>query len=216
MRRRALVAAGKGGIKYEFVDLGLPSGTLWCKSYVGTTDETDYGLYFAWGDIVGHYWEEKPKFRGVDYKFGDTSSADNMTKYNSVDGKTSLDLIDDAAYVHVGSSCHIPTVAQYQELVNSSYTTRSWQQDYEGSGRPGYLITSKINGNSLFVLGAASISEGRDRRWEKSINTWLNAINPDNLASANTWAAFGATTKTQYSGRGTGLCVRAVIDGTNP
>jgi len=35
---------------HEYVDLGLPSGTLWAKYNVGAKIDTDPGLYFAWGD----------------------------------------------------------------------------------------------------------------------------------------------------------------------
>ena len=38
---------------HEYVDLGLPSGTLWAKCNVGAQNETDYGLYFAWGETTG-------------------------------------------------------------------------------------------------------------------------------------------------------------------
>lgn len=33
--------------KYEFVDLGLPSGTLWATCNVGAREPNDYGEYFA-------------------------------------------------------------------------------------------------------------------------------------------------------------------------
>ena len=38
---------------YEFVDLGLPSGTLWATCNVGATSPEQAGLYFAWGETVG-------------------------------------------------------------------------------------------------------------------------------------------------------------------
>ena len=41
----------KGQINgYEWVDLGLPSGTLWAKCNLGAENETDAGDYFAWGE----------------------------------------------------------------------------------------------------------------------------------------------------------------------
>ena len=39
---------------FEYVDLGLPSGTLWATMNVGASSETDYGLYFAWGETQGY------------------------------------------------------------------------------------------------------------------------------------------------------------------
>ena len=38
---------GEQGIKW--VDLGLPSGTLWADRNIGATSETDYGDYFMYG-----------------------------------------------------------------------------------------------------------------------------------------------------------------------
>ena len=37
--------------KNKFVDLGLPSGTLWATCNVGAYSAGDYGDYFAWGEI---------------------------------------------------------------------------------------------------------------------------------------------------------------------
>ena len=35
---------------HEYVDLGLPSGTLWATCNVGAARPEDYGSYFAWGE----------------------------------------------------------------------------------------------------------------------------------------------------------------------
>ena len=45
-------------IKYEYVDLGLPSGLKWAKCNIGATSETDYGLYFQWGATEGYTAEK--------------------------------------------------------------------------------------------------------------------------------------------------------------
>ena len=37
---------------FEYVDLCLPSGTLWATCNVGASKPTDYGLYFQWGDTI--------------------------------------------------------------------------------------------------------------------------------------------------------------------
>ena len=36
----------------KYVDLGLPSGTLWATMNVGANHPEDYGDYFAWGEIA--------------------------------------------------------------------------------------------------------------------------------------------------------------------
>jgi hypothetical protein len=36
--------------EHEYVDLGLPSGTLWATCNVGATKPEEYGNYYAWGE----------------------------------------------------------------------------------------------------------------------------------------------------------------------
>ena len=37
---------------HEYVDLGLPSGTLWATCNVGANTPEEYGDYFAWGETA--------------------------------------------------------------------------------------------------------------------------------------------------------------------
>jgi hypothetical protein len=68
------------------VDLGLPSGTLWAKTNIGADSETDFGLYFAWGETEGYTNASSGKsFSWGDYKYGTFSS---LTKYNDSDKLT--------------------------------------------------------------------------------------------------------------------------------
>lgn len=93
------------------VDLGLPSGIMWGKYNLGTTDPTAVGDYYAWGEI-----ETKKKYSD-NYKFyGKSSLKDGVIKYNRRDGKMVLELEDDAAYVNLGVGYRIPTKEDWQEL----------------------------------------------------------------------------------------------------
>jgi hypothetical protein len=57
---------------FEYVDLGLPSGTLGAKCNVGATMESDYGLYFGWGETVGYPDASgEKKFHWTDYNWWD-------------------------------------------------------------------------------------------------------------------------------------------------
>lgn len=49
---------------HEYVDLGLPSGTLWATYNVGATSPYEKGLYFAWGEV-----EPREDFSWESYKF---------------------------------------------------------------------------------------------------------------------------------------------------
>ena len=86
---------------HDYVDLGLPSGTLWATCNVGATNPEDFGDYFAWG-------ETKPKdvYDWKSYQYGNcTFERFEMTKYCTdscwglngfVDNLTVLEPADDA------------------------------------------------------------------------------------------------------------------------
>ena len=100
---------------HEYIDLGLPSGTKWAKMNVGANSETDNGLYFAWGETQGYTASQvgvDKNFTIQDYKFYDTS----LTKYNTSDNLTNLELTDDTAHVSMGGDWHMPNRAQCLEL----------------------------------------------------------------------------------------------------
>ena len=107
------------GIKYQTVDLGLTSGTLWMDRNVGAEEITDNGLYFAWGETQGYTAEEIGVSRQFDideYKYYDSSS-NSYTKYNGSDGDglTTLEETDDAAF-QTTHKFYVPTIEQCVEL----------------------------------------------------------------------------------------------------
>ncbi len=136
---------------HEYVDLGLPSGTLWATCNIGAATPEDYGDYFAWGETT-----TKSNYNLSTYKYCN-GSWDTMTKYcnNSsygyngfTDTLKELEPEDDAAYVNWGSNWCMPSEEQFLELINSSYTTTTWTTQ---DGKYGRKITSKTNGNSIFL-----------------------------------------------------------------
>ena len=148
-----------GGVTYEYVDLGLPSGLKWAKCNVGAEKETDAGLYFAWGETTGYtasQVETDKHFSESDYKYGNSSS--NLTKYNQSDGKTVLESADDAAAQIMGGDWRMPTQTEFQELLSG--TTNEWIANYNSTGVNGRKFTSKTNGNSIFIPAAGDCGEG--------------------------------------------------------
>lgn len=125
---------------HEYVDLGLPSGTLWATMNIGATSSEEYGDYFAWGET-----ETKSDYSWGTYKFGTES---NPTKYNDADGKRILDLEDDAANVIWGGGWMLPTGDQCSELLNPDNCTYSFNVNENGIS--GCTFTSVRNGNSIF------------------------------------------------------------------
>ena len=98
---------------HDYVDLGLPSGTLWATMNVGASEPSGAGLYFQWGDTSGYTANQvgtgdgEKKFSSdfSDYKFG---FYPNYSKYATEGAK--LELEDDAAHVNMGGDWHMPTL----------------------------------------------------------------------------------------------------------
>ena len=136
--------------EHEYVDLGLPSGTLWATCNVGAEIPWEYGYFFAWGDTRpgGGGWGSYKYCNGTQNqltKYGISSD------YGIVDNKTVLEPIDDAATANWGDGWKTPSKEQFEELINTTYTTIEWKMQY---GVNGIKITSKNNNKSIFMSAA--------------------------------------------------------------
>ena len=96
----------------DCVDLGLASGLLWAKCNLGTTDPTKLGDYYAWAET-----STKKKYYSDNYKHFKIDGGIKVLKYNEKDGKTVLDLNDDAARANIGAGYRIPTKEDWEELL---------------------------------------------------------------------------------------------------
>lgn len=140
------------------------NGLRWAFMNVGATKETDYGLYFSWGETVGHSIRGKdPDGKDLssqsdnlnNYKFYDTVSK-TYTKYNEQDGLTRLQLEDDAAHVNWGGKWRTPTVEEMRPLLTKS----SWVNNYKGSGVNGFLYQDEENRILFFPAASNTINPG--------------------------------------------------------
>ena len=150
-------------VEPEYVDLGLPSGTLWQKYNLGANSEDEAGLYFQWGDTQGYTAEQVGKDKhfsldGSDYKF--RSSEGEATKYNGTDGKTVLDLEDDAAYVMLGEGWQMPTFYDFYELYRN---TDAYVVPTEGDEVP---ITTHAN-SDIFIFDTATTATAKAIKFYK-------------------------------------------------
>ena len=133
---------------HEYVDLGLPSGTLWATCNVGASTPEDYGYYFAWGETE----PKSPDYTIHNYKWSLNGDYKNMTKYctdanlGELDNKIVLELEDDAAHVNWGGDWRMPTKEEIEELLEECICKSIAQNAVTG-----ILITSKTNGNSIFL-----------------------------------------------------------------
>ena len=135
---------------HEWVDLGL--SVKWATCNVGATKPEEYGNYFAWGETSpknSYYWENLKYWISGDYENGKFSKYVIESKYGTIDYKAILDQSDDAAHSNWGGSWRMPTHAEQDELRNKCTWTWSTQGNHNG-----YKVTSKINGNSIFLPAA--------------------------------------------------------------
>ena len=165
---------------FEYVDLGLPSGTKWATCNVGADKETDYGFYFALGETKGYScFTDAKAFNLGDYKFSVNGSNAKFSKYNNTDGKKVLDLCDDAAHIHMGGRWHMPTKEQIIEL--KSNTISDWVTNYNGSGVNGILFTSKSDtSKKLFLPASGCLSNFVSESAGKVCYYWSSSIYNNN------------------------------------
>ena len=134
------------------VDLGLPSGTLWCDRNVGSKSPYDDGAYFSWGNTEPHYPHNTNDWGNTDdVSDGYSFYRDTYEKTAGAKLKGNIDLEHDAAHANMSDKWHMPTSEQFQEL----YDHCSWERKTI-NGVNGYLVTSRINGNSIFFPAAGS------------------------------------------------------------
>lgn len=145
------VEVSSGDVEHEghyhhYVDLGLPSGTLWATRNVGADTLYEYGDYFSWGEIA-------PK---------DSCKINNSKTYNKEmnvllpdsNGDISGNPAYDAATAIWGPEWKIPTHEEQMEL----YTYCKFEPMKTSHGTNGYLITGP-NGSYIF-LPAAGYRDG--------------------------------------------------------
>ena len=119
--------------QYEYVDFGLASGTLWCTVNVGATSEGALGNYYKYGETT--------IYDGSDY---------NTSAYSEVyDPNIDLPSEYDAASTNQGGGWHIPTKAQWDELIDN--TTHTYISDYNSTGIPAIKF-EKTNDSSTFMI----------------------------------------------------------------
>lgn len=150
----------------EYVDLELPSGTLWATMNVGAESPEDYGNYYAWGETKAYGEDDtsnsynyiyngsnsfkKTVYNWKTYKWGTLTT---LTKYNTfkefglVDGRTVLELVDDAGYMNWGANWRMPTLSQMQEL----YENCTFKLD-EINDKTVVKFTSKKNSSRYIIF----------------------------------------------------------------
>lgn len=196
---------------HSYVDLGLPSGTKWAAMNIGAEKETDYGLYFAWGEtqVFSKITDDK-KINWDGYKY---RTGPNITKYNATDGLTTLEASDDAATVNWGGNWKMPTAEQISELLDISNCTNEWVKNYNDSGINGRIFTSVRNGNKLFFPAAGCWGDGAFNTFGMYGVVWSCTLSLDAEYGAQCLYFFeDEASLDPYYSRCVGLPIRPVIE----
>ncbi len=193
---------------YSYVDLGLPSGTLWAACNVGASKPSDFGLYFQWGDTKGYSKEQiekENKFYLKSYKWHNDNA---FTKYTNP--SEALELEDDAANVNMGGDWHMPTPTQINELLDN--TINAWTKSDDGvSGL--MIISKKDTSKAIFIPAAGGAWNGLVVYDGKFGNVWSSMLSANSIDCGQSFGfgPGGAYVCCDYGFRDDGRSVRGVI-----
>lgn len=163
---------------HEYVDMGLPSGTLWATCNIGAESSTDFGDYFAWGET-----EPKEEYTNENYKFFEGYKEIPGVAYYMLCtyiGENICGTEYDAARVKWGGRWRLPTYEEVGELVRLC-----WHKWEEVGGIWGTRFHHGANENTLFLpaAGYADTYLGqtyRNQNWKGYC--WTGTLHRDNDA----------------------------------
>ena len=194
-------------IDQEYVDLGLPSGTLWATCNVGAASPEDYGDYFAWGETQPKDYYDWSNYQHCNGNYNTLTKYCNNSEYGYngfSDNLTTLLLEDDAAIANWGNDWRMPTADQWLELYNNTTCTWTTQNDVNG------MLFTATNGNSLFLPAAGS-------RWGRELSDtgftgiyWSASLFTDDPNYAWDFYFYSDDLDMDYGSRNFGFSVRPV------
>lgn len=211
---------------FTFVDLGLPSGTRWANMNLGASHHDEVGGYYTWGATSptnGNYLQDYWDYHGPSYTYvsqnDDRSRSANETTCGYtivyVPGKPEPNIAGtvehDAAFV-AGKGV-LPTYSQAKEL--GDYCVFTDLKD------KGVRVTSKINGNSIFIPYSGYRTVGATFLLKKRYYIWLSQLGrPGEVKNNGTAYVFqGETDNSSHNNllfvtgawpRFYGMCIRPV------
>ena len=175
---------------YAYVDLGL--SVKWASVNIGANKPEEYGDYFAWGETQPKSYYEWSTYKWCNGTYYTLTKYCTNSGYGTYDGKSTLELADDAARANWGGSWRMPTKEEQDELCdncNCEWTTQN--------GVAGYKVTSKKEGytkNSIFLpaagyrLYSSLYNTGRNGCYRSSslsadspLDAWYMGFNSDNV-----------------------------------
>ncbi len=170
------------------VDLGL--SVKWASANLGASTPTEYGGYYQWAGIediskmsMKLNWSNCPYHTGSDYTSGWTKY-NTKSSYGTVDNRTVLEAMDDAVSANVGGNWRMPTIDEWNELLNTVNCSWTWTTI---DGVNGYRVQSKKSGytDNWIFLPAAGYRTGEFLSYGGSYGYyWSSSLNTATTASA--------------------------------
>ena len=190
--------------RYTAVDLGLPSGRLWANMNIGAEKETDYGLYFQWGDTIGYNdashatWATCPGNGGNSAYTADLIAAWDAENLQSVTGMAySTKILKptvDAATVNMGSKWRMPTEEDCLELRRNTNIELAVIDGVKGRK---FTSTADTSQYIFLPLAGTAINNGHFDGLGVSGGIWSSSVNPNSPEKASClWVA------DEYGGQG--------------
>ncbi|MBO7437543.1 MAG: Ig-like domain-containing protein [Bacteroidaceae bacterium] len=212
------VTVNEPEIVAEAVDLGL--SVKWATNNLGAEIPSQYGYYYAWGET-----DPKASFGISNYKWYNDSIG-GYTKYVinsdnvSYDGKTVLDLEDDAARKLWGDTWRIPSTDEFDELLENC----SWELTSE-NGIYGYKVTSLKEGytdkyiflplagyNSSLSLGSAGYYRTSDLTQKRDDYSFVLYIGANENYYTSYWTRYNGLSIRPVQGYGAADADTVMLD----
>lgn len=181
---------GNNSNRHKYVDLGL--SVKWATCNVGAETPEEYGEYYAWGEVTTKecYTDENCKTYGK--------------QMNSIAGNPTFDV----ARKKWGGKWRLPTKAEFQELIDKCLWT--WTKFGEHFG---YKVTSKENGNSIFMPAAGWHYYGETPDFQGSCGHYWSATPREGQSTNADYFRFSEGSRvTGWHLRENGLAVRPVCE----
>lgn len=180
---------------HRYVDLELPSGTLWADCNVGATVPEGYGDYFTWAGNDGSFLSGKFPFSTDTYK-------SNVPKSQTTSEATILEnylppMASDL-YKDSWNGWCAPSLKACMELMEYCDKVRATINGVEGT-----LFTSKINHRTLFFPHAGFIRDDRPVNTSVMGTYWTGSSVSAGMGSSFRTNGYGSdvTESERYFGR---------------
>lgn len=177
---------------YEWVDLGLPSGTLWATCNVGAGEASQPGTLYAWGETA-----EKNSY-----------TPDNSRHHTQDIDDFSGDKTNDVATAKWGEGWRMPTKDEYDELLYYC----NWKY-VQKDGRWGSELTNPANNRSIFLPATGYMDGTQLQNASGNGIYWTSTPRKDQWKNGAYMYQFGgALGEVSISERSYGHAVRPVSD----